>query len=68
MTTTTSRAGTEHGRSCVVVKARSDNEEYQMSLSAALKQRRRQRELSRALATAPTPESRHEIRALIARR
>ncbi len=39
-----------------------------MSLSSTLKQRRRQRELIRALAAAPTPESRHEIRALIARR
>ena len=39
-----------------------------MSLCTALKQRRRQRELTRALAAAPTPESRHEIRALIARR
>ena len=39
-----------------------------MILSATLKQRRRQRELTRALAAAPPPESRHEIRALIARR
>lgn len=38
-----------------------------MSLSAIRKQRRRQRDLTRALAAAPTPESRHEIRALIAR-
>ena len=39
-----------------------------MSLSATFKQRRRERELTRALAAAPTPESRHEIRALVARR
>lgn len=39
-----------------------------MSFSVAIKQRRRQRELTRALAAAPTPESAHEIRALIARR
>lgn len=39
-----------------------------MSLTSTLKQRRRQRELFRALASAPTPESRHEIRALVARR